>query len=229
MDYKMQMAYHCSLALKGMYATRIGADFLVKTTKTLHHLSGWQSPERMEMGKFFDTYDRILYLDADTIVKPETPDMFEVFNDPDSIYMLNEATDPNADKTRGSLASVIRKDVFPFIISQRGDFSPRDGQPYYNAGVMLCSRKHRHIFDVNASNYFEQYRFEQDYLNYQIWKQGHKVTALPIEYNGIWLLIKEKDEYFDRVNVIHYIGVDKARLADMMLNDFTKLGVFNVA
>lgn len=227
MDYKMQLAYNCSLALKGMYATRIGADFLVKTTNTMRHLSGWQSHERLEMGNFFDVYDRILYLDADVIVKPETPDMFDVFDNPDHIYMLNEAVNPAVDDSYSSLASVAEKDMFPYIKSKRPDFNAPKWHPYYNAGVMLCSRKHQNIFMASPETYFEEYRFEQDYLNYQIWKQGHTVSPLPIEYNGIWLLIKERAEYLERVNIVHYIGVEKAKLADTMLADFRKLGVFD--
>jgi lipopolysaccharide biosynthesis glycosyltransferase len=216
MPDKLRKAYNASLMLKGAYASRIGADLIVKNAKTIHR-SGWQSLERLEMCDLFDKYERMLYVDADILVKPDSPDIFEVFND-DNIHMLNES--PPTEDTYISNWGYMESTVFPYMLTQRADFDPPKGFPYYNAGVMLCSRTHRKVLEYREKDYFESYRFEQDYINYYIWKYGFKVDPLPIEWNAMHILLKDNKNYMANNHFIHYIG----RLPkDTLYDDFLRI------
>lgn len=68
------------------YARRIGAEFLSiddSTTTTPH----W---EKCQLARLLETYDRILYLDTDLIVRDDCPNLFDVVP-PAQLGAFNEA------------------------------------------------------------------------------------------------------------------------------------------
>src|SRR3989344_7906914 len=68
------------------YAQKIGADFIVKTETSfpLPHYA------KFEIAKLLETYDRVLYLDTDILVSPDTPNIFDIVPQ-DCVGMLDEA------------------------------------------------------------------------------------------------------------------------------------------
>lgn len=219
MPKNMRKVYECSGYLKTIYAQKCQADLLLKTAKTFHN-TGWQSPERLEMYDLFDKYDRILYVDADVFIKPNAPNIFETFKE-DEMYMLNEC--PLGERNYNTNMAYIEQTVFPCIKEIRPVFDPPKGYPYFNAGVMLCPKKYRHIVQMRQQDYFEHHRMEQDYINYNMWAYNIEVRQLPIEWNGIHLFQKDKENYIDKLHFIHYIGPPRETVADMMLADFEKI------
>ena len=179
MSPRMIQTYETSAALQAAYAQRCRTDLILKTSKTISD-TPWASSQRMEMEKLFDTYDRILYVDADVLIKPDAPNIFEAIND-SYIHMLPE---------NSYNKNYIEKEVIPYIQQVKPSYK---ASKYYNAGVMLLNREHRKAIEFVHDEYFESFRFEQDYINYRIDKFNMQVIDLSIKWNAILLYEKSED------------------------------------
>jgi lipopolysaccharide biosynthesis glycosyltransferase len=132
------------------YAERVGAEFIViDTCKTTPH---W---EKFYMYDLLNTYDRIIYLDTDLIVRDDCPDLFEVvpYN---QIGAFNEAKFVSREYSLIETAKAYNIDASK--INWNGK--------YYNTGVMVLSKCHKKFFkkpEIENSNFYEQ-----GYLNLKI-------------------------------------------------------------
>jgi len=218
--YELSVAYDLSLRLKKAYAQKCGAELIV-ADKKIYNWTLWESPERLRMYELFETYDRILYLDADVLIKPDAINIFELPEG--NFYALNEICNTGQYK---SLDREYMQSTFHYIKSRHKEWD--NITHYLNMGVILADKKHREIFQYRKEDYFETIHMEQDYLNYNLWNYlihnpGEKLLYLPIEWNGMILLVKEPD-YLSRCNFIHYIGVEsRGGRAKCMIQDYQEM------
>lgn len=132
------------------YADRINAEFIIiNSCKTTPH---W---EKFQIFDLLNTYDRIIYLDTDLIVRDDCPDLFEIvpYN---KIGGFNEAKFVSREY---SLIETARAyDIDAGNINWNGK--------YYNSGVLVISKCHKYFFkkpDKEYSNFYEQ-----GYINLKI-------------------------------------------------------------
>lgn len=137
------------------YADKIGAEFVVIRTRVLpaNVPIGY---EKIQLAGLLDQYDRIVFMDTDLIVRPDTPSLFEfvpegwfgAFNEGD--WMEREAVyGPAVDALQMSL------------------LKPKDwGKRYYNTGVMVFEKQHKEIFQ-KPPVWIDSF-YEQTYLNIQM-------------------------------------------------------------
>ena len=81
-----------------------------------------------------DKYDKIIYVDSDTMIKWDAPNPFELYTEDDFCGAID----------RSSLRWIINS------IQEYGKFFPGiklDLQNYFNSGVCFFSKKHKHIFE----------------------------------------------------------------------------------
>lgn len=132
------------------YAAKIGAEFKVITDQK--HLSPhW---EKFRVYDLLNEYERIAYIDTDTLILPDCPDLFKIVPK-DMIGAFNE-----------------------------GKYFDRKYPDYYNAGVMVIPRCKRYIFikpeieqgDINTF-------YEQDFINDRIQASGCPVFNLSHKFN----------------------------------------------
>jgi hypothetical protein len=171
------------------YADRIGADFIVWTDT-----SGYTIPEykKMEVRSLLDTYDRVLYVDTDIIIRDDAPDIFDVVPE-DHLGMFEESE--HFDRR----ATTLR------FMEHIGFDSTKWNGKYYNAGLFVCSRCHREMF-MRPPVEWDDFR-DQTFFNTIIADRGIKVFSLPHRFNrliGLDPVLGESrlDSYF-----LHYAGV----------------------
>jgi len=156
-------------------------------------------------------FDRIAFIDADILIRKDSPNIFDIVP-PDEFGIFNEGLYTPRNICIYEVMKVYNVEGFKY-----------DGKTYYNTGVMVCSRRHRHIFNVIEEvkplrNHFG----EQTFLNMKIMLSGETVFPLPYKFNRMSIMdritgISRLDSYF-----IHYAG-DGERLFEKLDRDIEKL------
>ena len=177
------------------YADRIGAEFIV--IDTVSRDPHW---EKMQIYNLLLKYQRIIYLDTDLIVRDDCPNFFELV--PESqLGIFNEG---RFDDRSGSMMEAYREYHNPF--------PPKWDGTYYNTGVMVISRRHRHLFKF-PERVVSLGMYEQGYLNMKILmdldndrSNEERIYELDYKHNRMSLAdsycgIHRCDSY-----IVHYAG-----------------------
>ncbi len=176
------------------YADKVDADLIVLKQGQ----GNFPSPHwwKLAIYEFLKKdYKRLIYMDADIIIRPDCPNLFEVVPE-NEMALFNEG--------RFTPRSIC---IYEAQVKY-GNFKTKyDGMSYYNTGVMVISREHRHIFKpVNEPINLRWAFGEQTYLNYRILNTGVKVHELDCKFNRLsimnkWLGVSRLDSY-----IVHYAG-----------------------
>ncbi len=149
------------------YARRCGADFIVLD----RDLGGHPHYNKWQIEPLFDTYSRILYLDADTIIRPDTPDLFALV--PPERFAGEDELLTWPDHARG-----LREFV------DRMGLDPLPSVPFYvNGGVTLASRCHRNVFRPPERVLADLPWPEQHHLNARLIGERVPMMLLPEQWN----------------------------------------------
>lgn len=172
------------------YAKKIRADFICidkrKISETTPH---W---EKFQIYDLLDTYDRILYLDTDIIVREDCPNLFEVVSE-DKLGMFEEGQ--FTDRSKELMIDICRSYDVKL---------PKWNGKYYNSGVLVISQKHKFLFKKPRKEVFSF--FEQSYLNMMIAQNSVEMCDLHYKFNRMPCMDRFTGE--DRRNsyIIHYAG-----------------------
>ena len=178
------------------YADRAGADFVVIDRPRF----GALYYEKFQLYDLFPTYDRILYVDNDVLISPDSPDLFRE---------VNEAEFAAASEETWSKSGVCKSAIF----NELGEVAWR--YPYFNAGVMLASRAHRAVFDPEYpllsqwanDRVRSMYPFQGDdqtYFNYRVNQLNLEMKDLTYVFNHTRSIQNTKTRF--RSWFIHYAG-----------------------
>lgn len=184
------------------YSKKIGADFYVISEPRLKYR--FPHFEKLQLlGLFDDGYDRVLYLDGDTIITPDARDIFEEYPDETKFYAYDENSHPDLDcMDRDSDVKALPKD-FEWEKNEQGKYK------YFNAGVMLFSKQHRFCFSgiEDLPDVPEMWKYaEQTALNYLIAKNGIEWEAIDYSFNRMDLGQEDPDKERFKADIIHYAG-----------------------
>lgn len=186
-----------SYPLLQYYAKRIGAEFI-----SIDERMAGVAPN---LSKFYihdllGKYDRIIYMDCDLLVKPNCPNLFDIVprNRPG---IFNEG------------AAVSRKELIKridFISGYARIFgwnlpTSLDAPTFYNAGVMVLSKEHRHLYEfppVMDSRIWS----DQACLNLRLIMHKEKVYHLPESFNQMRMNIHVPPEPIVTSFVLHFAG-----------------------
>lgn len=193
---KYQKVWSLTEPFFNAYADKIGADLLVlKELPDDIPSPHWAKFSIYELLK--KQYNRIAFIDVDIIIRPDSPNIFDVVPE-DQFGIFNEGT-----YTPRAMCIHEVKKVFNVPLPKW------NGKDYYNTGVMVVSREHRHIFKVEEDVKPLRNSFgEQTYLNMKIMSSDVKVFSLPFKFNRMSLMdrivgVSRLDSYF-----VHYAGFD---------------------
>lgn len=187
------------------YAERVGADLIV--SDSLHYPINIDNPkysanpawaEKLRIGELLKQYDRVLYLDADILISPYAEDIFQVYCDLDTIYMLDEGMHCERHIEKQLIETQLGKITWP---------QDQDTTHYYNVGVMLISKQCA-LFNFADVGYLQticnEIRFyEQTLFNYVIFQQQLKHQAIERRFNRMDMFGKED---YIKADFIHYAG-----------------------
>lgn len=115
------------------YAARCGADFVVITEPLMAQRAGL--PPRYEKFQLHDLlarFDRVLFLDNDILVSPDSPNVFELV--PPEVF----AASSEEGFSRMALDKELTQQELGTLAWTR---------PYFNTGVMVAGAAHRLLFD----------------------------------------------------------------------------------
>jgi lipopolysaccharide biosynthesis glycosyltransferase len=194
--------YRVGLHSSFEYSKRIGADYYVITEPLINYR--FPHFEKLQvLGLFDQGYDRVLYLDGDIIVTPDSKDIFEQYPDENKFYAYDENTNPDLDcMDRDPDVEAIPKD-FEWLKNGLGKYR------YFNSGVMLFSKRHRSCFSgvENLPNVPVMWKYaEQTSLNYLISKNKIEWETIDYSFNRMDLGQEDPKKERFKANIIHYAG-----------------------
>jgi len=183
------------------YANSVGADFdyIKKESINAPHIFF----QKFQISDYLDVYDRVFYLDADCLITPNCPNVFDYYDSErltaylESSIVSRSMEIINAQKALGDIVNKRKERVWT-------DF-------YFNAGVMLVSRSHQNLFNKNNLTYVSGMG-DQCLLNHR----AMSLLALDkLMFTGMSSLFNMMDVCLkDRftANIIHYAGDGYAKL-----------------
>jgi len=122
-----------TLPLMQTYADCVGADFHVINSPKIK--IGMNHYEKFQLHEYLEEYDRILFVDLDILIIPQCPNIFEAV--PQEYFGAFKVSD----------YSFIHDNSIQLIQQKLGDIKwERD---YFNSGVMICSKQHQDVFNIN--------------------------------------------------------------------------------
>ncbi len=172
------------------YARRISAEFKVITEKKVSQTTvHW---EKFQIKELLDTYDRILFLDTDIIVRGDCPDLFELVPE-ESLGAFDESTYYTDARARMKTTAD----------SYASDLSLWDGR-YFNTGVMVISRIHKKVFE-KPEHEVENF-YEQSYLNLAFVRERILMHPLDFRFNRMHPMNQHTGEPRLSSYIVHYAG-----------------------
>ncbi|MBU3621118.1 glycosyltransferase [Polynucleobacter sp. CS-Odin-A6] len=173
------------------YAKKCKAEFIVISERKVN--IGLFHNEIFQLYDLLKEYNRICLIDSDVIIKPDTPNIFEVV--PNSKIASVFEDYGSRKKSRQKLINSIQ--------NKYGDINWKSG--YINTGFFVCSDLHRDIFKVDNKNLWSDIGHDDVQIGYNINKLGYKIHELEHSYNHMSLFSEQGKSWLDSY-VIHYAG-----------------------
>jgi len=188
------------------YADKCDAELIV-----LKGVDGLDYPSphwiKFSVYELLREFDRIAFIDADIIIRPDTPSLFDVVPE-DQFGIFNEGEYT----PRAMCIHEVRK-VFAV------DIKNWNGSDYYNTGVIVMSKCHRYLFKITEEIKPLRNAFgEQTYINMKLMANNVKIFPLHFKYNRMSIMdritgMTRLDSY-----IVHYAG-DGDKLFEKMDRD----------
>ncbi len=181
-----------TVPLMKSYADKIGADFLYdqKERKLKFPLFG-----KYKIFDLLEEYDRILFLDIDILIRPDSPDLFELVPTDHFAAFCEGAWCTDAELT--ARQSYINKIANTYNIDCSNFDMTCD---YFNAGMFLVDKNHKPVFEMPVDNdVMSEVTSEQNLINLRVKSMGIKTYHLPICFNSMpwqWSRWYIHDSYF---------------------------------
>ncbi|WP_220752595.1 glycosyltransferase family 8 protein [Shewanella sp. KT0246] len=198
--------YKAALESFKIYADKVGADLII--SDQLHYKINIEDPlysaspawpEKLFTAEILKNYDRVLYLDADILVTPHARDIFDEYQDLDTVYMFDEGQHLDRNLPISQISAAL---------GEVDEWNKINGQlSYYNFGMFLISKPCK-LFELatldgmqKVCNHVKFY--DQTYVNYII--QKHKISnqCVDPEFNRMEFLGQEG---YKKADFIHYAG-----------------------
>lgn len=186
-----EQLFQVSGPLIDLYAKKIGAEFVVDRS------GGTPGYAKLKViGGLLKRFDRVLYLDADILIRHDAPNLFDLV--PEDAFgafdesRLGDRVTPKKDWER-----------------QTGLMYPRwiNDPKYFNTGVMVVGKQHTKLFapaPVEIDNFYEQ-----TYLNFCLFDSKVKTFSLPVDFNRILPAISATGRQLDDCYFSHFAGAFK--------------------
>lgn len=184
------------------YAKKIGADYLNIDEFNPYYIT--QKWNKFHIHELLNKYCRIIYLDIDVIVREDTPNLFEIVPE-NKLGMFNE----------GRYTS--RFEFLEQASEYYGEPLKKWNGKFYNSGVMVISRIHKHIFKLPKGQDFVE--TDQPYINLRILNDKVDMFDLHYKFNRMDILdefcgVSRLDSY-----IVHYAGAPQDIQTDVIRKD----------
>ena len=180
------------------YADRIGAEFVVIGDQKLSALPYF---EKFRIGGLLDEFDRILFLDTDTIVRHDCPSLFGVVPQ-DKLGMYGEGfmASPEEQKVHAGILGAALREYY-------GKGLPASWKnEFYNTGVVVASRCHKGLFRPPEKEVRIEY-WDQALLNARLVMEGVAVHDIGYLFNRMYYVDKVVKYHRLHSYIVHYAGI----------------------
>lgn len=188
------------------YAARTGSKLVV-----IGHQEGIPSQHWAKLGIYEllrKRFHRVAYIDADVLIREDCPDLFDVVPD-NAIGIFNEG--------RYSPRAIC---IYEIMNAYRISLPKWNRIDYYNTGVMVVSREHRHLFKLPGEvKRIRNSYGEQTWLNLQILQSGVQVHELHHSFNHMSLMDRLTGTSRKAAYIIHYAGPPSEEALHAALDD----------
>ena len=178
------------------YAKKIGANYLCISDNESENISPHFT--KFQVNKLLEDYDRIIYIDADCIVRDDTPNLFDIVPE-EKLGIFNEA--PYTQGRPESLAQAAQA----YDIEITKEVAKKYNGEYYNTGIMVISKIHQDLFIKPKTQELIPF-YEQSLLNARIVADQIKVKELSYKFNRMTCLDPVSGEDRHASYIIHYAG-----------------------
>lgn len=186
------------------YAANIGADFRV-FHRSVHPRRNYLLDKPSVIRTALEAYDRVAFLDADAIVRPDAPDIFAEV--PETHIGGHDENESNLEFETSTHEYLKQLGVDNPVVSY-----------HINTGVLVVSRCHLEALQDPPHWGNAGRTAEQSWLCYRFTKLGTPIHKLAPEWN--WMPISMSEyPYQKRVNIIHYAGVGTGLRLVMLKRD----------
>src|SRR5229473_6415037 len=180
------------------YAERLGAEFVVLDKCLYPH----PQYDKWQLYDLLACHDRVLFLDADTIVRPDCPDLF-VCVPPEFVGGENE------------LLSFPGQREHLERFCQRLGIGPLPCPFYLNSGVFVASARHRELFSKPEAVPCDLPWPEQNHFNARLIGERYPVCFLPAAFNDR----HRQGDYLRRSFILHYSCMSNQERMDAARHD----------
>jgi hypothetical protein len=194
------------------YASKIGADYIELTNNTQR----WPLLEKFRIGHYAKQYDRTLFLDADCLVKPNTPNLFNIVPEENMGFVNDYNCNPY-----GKVDKWLSETRKPLLNSQ-GVFLTEYNEPVvYNTGVIVCSR-HHDVWNGMTKPFPMDHCDEQFWIEYQALR--YPIYNLRQEFNNQYWYQNYKQRSKDSY-IIHFSGAPNNKRIQLMKEEISQWSV----
>lgn len=179
------------------YATRLQADLVVLDWC----LNEYPMYSKFQIYRTLEHYDRIIYLDADTLADPDAcPDLFArvpaghfgIYDDAHALRAANKF-------------DIFVNEVTKVRASQG---MPASGLPWYgNTGIFVAERMHKDLLAPPARSIPMMHCGEQSLFNARLQDSGVPITFLPDDCNRQWWEHREFKAVQPPNAILHFSGM----------------------
>lgn len=186
------------------YAKKIGAEFVVLEGLGEHTIPHYR---KLDMRALLEKYERIIYVDTDILVRPDTPNLFDIVP-PEKIGAFNEGQ--FVERSANFKAYMAQVDYPVHLWNGK----------YYNTGVLVFSRGHAGLFEPPPTE-VDNFK-EQSYLNVMLAYKKFPMKDLSYRYNRMSCMDPLTGENRLSSYLVHYAGVNLLTSEECQLESMKK-------
>lgn len=177
------------------YAEKINADYQCISEQGVDDISPHFA--KFQISKLLDVYDRIVYIDADCIVRDDTPDLFSMV--PETHFGAYD----EGQSTQGRPEAMLEAARSYNINIPQHVLANYKGQ-YYNTGVLVISKCHKPLFESPKEQFLIDF-WEQSLINARLIASEMPVEDLSFRFNRMTCMdVTGEDRHASYI--VHYAG-----------------------
>ncbi len=160
-----------------LYCNKYGFDLCIIDTIKINVKSA--NLEKFQLYDLLDIYDRILYVDADIIIHPNAPNVFDIVPD----NLIGAVYDnPSNNKLHPTESSLNEIQIFQSALGEIQSWTTE----YINSGVMVVSKCHRNVFtNAESRTTIDAMYQDQTLINWNIQNYGFQIYRLDSKFNAM--------------------------------------------
>jgi len=184
-----------TLPIHQMWARKWGADYMILSDPEYSVRAMW-CYRTLIFYELLEIYDRIFYIDADTIINKHCPNIFDAV----PFDTIGAVMEDKGSRQRERLDRIRR------VNAHLGEIDWQKG--FFNMGVYVISKAHRDMFQRVDGKLWEDMGWDSPFYSYQIMRLNYKHIDLGYKWNHMSMFSEAWNGSPSRFDsyIMHYAG-----------------------